>query len=192
MAEASRHHSADDAISAPVNVLDQSAVKRSLDDALVKLVELAGYRIDYRLSNVRLALMIVACLVALYCQFGIGEFPTHKNSQMVLVFVYGGLSIAAQFIYFFFEKDIVAKTYSNEEMSSSSGLQIESSMDKGDEMITVKCKFRKKLYAGIVETFSRTVGEYFSKDGELDEEKFQKDLLRAIFRLEGNAPKKQK
>jgi hypothetical protein len=58
-----------------INPGDFNAVKQILDDSAVDGLEEAGFLADYFLSNIKLLLMIIACIFGCFGQFAKIPFP---------------------------------------------------------------------------------------------------------------------
>ncbi|GBG30530.1 Signal peptidase complex subunit 2 [Hondaea fermentalgiana] len=173
---------ADDAPVPPVDVLDQLAVKRTVDDCIYKLLEIEGYKENLLLSNVKLGIMTSACCVALYAQLGPHKFPEDKAILTACVVFYAVASAILQVIATFIEKDYIVRTRAKEGLPGSE-LLVSTFMDRGDEMIKVRLECAAAIAERTVE-YSSSVGKYFSPEGELDEVAVQSDLCVCLEKLE--------
>lgn len=166
----------------PVDVLDQLAVKRTVDDCICKIIEIEGYKEDLVLSNVKLVLMSTACAVALFAQLGPLSFPEDKVLLTGCVIFYAVASALLQVIASFIERDYIIRTLPKEG-GISGGLLVSTFMDRGEENIKV-CLEMRNSSEPCVEEYSSSVGCYFAQDGELDEQAVQADLYSCLSKLE--------
>uniref|UniRef100_A0A7S2SDS5 Signal peptidase complex subunit 2 n=1 Tax=Mucochytrium quahogii TaxID=96639 RepID=A0A7S2SDS5_9STRA len=177
----------------PVDVLDQVAVKRTLDDCLTKIVDLGGYPVDYTLGNIKLLIMFAACGVAAYAQLGPHSFPENKLLLGCCVGFYTFCCFILQLLSTFVEKDIVVRTHDKKGVKGSA-IMISTKLKRGEHMLTLTCHFRNNA-RDEKESFCKSVGTYFSEKGEIDEIALQKDVQSLIFKLENtlqNGTKKDK
>mmetsp|Transcript_11780 Transcript_11780/g.24003 ORF Transcript_11780/g.24003 Transcript_11780/m.24003 type:complete len:186 (+) Transcript_11780:3526-4083(+) len=72
----------------PSELYDLSAVKRVLDDAVTGILEESGFREDTRMVDMKIALAVVAILVAVYAQFGLKDFHGQWKSVVGCVGLY--------------------------------------------------------------------------------------------------------
>jgi len=164
-----------------VNRWDPVAVKRTIDDCLCKLVVLEGYPEDFWLSNVKLVVMFLACLVATFAQFGT-EYPKDRALLAACVAFYAGACALLQLMAWFVERDYVVRTFAKQDMPNSA-LRIATTLKRGDHVLHVRVEFRDSTFEH-VQNFSASVGQYFSEEGELDEKALQYDLYKALRKME--------
>lgn len=173
-----------------VDVLDPLAVKRGIDDCIVKVVSLAGYPEDLFVSNTKLALMTVACAVALYGQLGPHSFPENKPILIACASFYAAACVALQIISTFVEQDYIMRTYAKDRVASSS-LRLATRMARGSHLITVAVEFRDPVLAH-TETLENSVGTYFSDKGEIDELQVQRDVQALLAKMEAHHAQQRK
>jgi len=63
-----------------VNLYDSNAIRQTLDDCVLKILEDEGYAESTFLSNVKLILGFITCAIALYSHFGPTPYPQNKPS----------------------------------------------------------------------------------------------------------------
>jgi len=158
------------------------AVKRTIDDIICKLLELYGYEEDHRLGNVRLTIMALACAVALYAQIGPHSFPENKRLLTFSVGFYTICCALLQAMSVLIEKNFFVRTYDKEGLPGSA-VMVTSELGRGEHKIEVVFHFRDSSNKH-TETFTQSVGSYFSKDGEIDELELQRDVQLAMRRME--------
>jgi len=161
-----------------IDVLEHVAVKRTLDDALGRLVEVAGYPVDNSISNLRLSIMTAASAVALYGQLGPHEFPDDKIILTVCVSFYAVASMALQALDFFVQKKYVVFTQPNEKKVA---VKIATNLDRGSDIYKIQVQFRNGDDSSSVS--EESVGRYLSKFGSLDEVALLKDLQNLLVDL---------
>lgn len=72
----------------PANVNDPYSVKRQLDDAVTEIVLGKGLKEDHALSNAKLALGVLTCLIAALAQFYPKKFPDNKPLLLACIALY--------------------------------------------------------------------------------------------------------
>lgn len=69
---------------------------------------------------------------------------------------------------------------------------IATELPRADDRITIRLEFRDKGVSKAKESFTNSVGKYFSEKGHLDEKQLQRDLQVAIFKMEEHLSKKDR
>ncbi|KAH9702368.1 putative signal peptidase complex subunit 2 [Citrus sinensis] len=165
------------------NLLDHHSIKHILDESVSEIVTSRGYVEDVRMSNVRLAVLGPASLV---CIFGI--LLVHANCVSVLHKVQLPRcenSFSSR----------VALDWLDELMGSftSTGLVVSSKLPRFSDLytLTVASADPKSISAGQPVEFTKSVTQWFAKDGVLVEGLFWKDVL-ALLDEYAIEPKKKK
>ncbi len=74
----------------------------------------------------------------------------------------------------------------------SSNLVFITALDRSKATYTVTLEFSDKKLWNHVERFSKSIGTFFSEDGKLDELALQRELQKAISKMEESPQLKQK
>lgn len=93
-----------------VELGDFVKVKQVLDEAVVKAVFDKDYKEDYRWDNIKLVLMVVACLFAMVAQFYPMPFPESRPLLGICCAAYFVASSVLQLIVTYIEKDCIMIT----------------------------------------------------------------------------------
>lgn len=114
------------------------------------------------------------------------QFPTNKKLLTGCVAFYTMVCAALHALSVLVEKNWVVRTYDKHGLPGSA-LRVATTLPRGDHMLKVELEFRnpKTGLAGATDSFTRSVGNYFSEKGEIDEIALQRDLQVAIARMEG-------
>ncbi|KAH9702366.1 putative signal peptidase complex subunit 2 [Citrus sinensis] len=188
------------------NLLDHHSIKHILDESVSEIVTSRGYVEDVRMSNVRLAVLGPASLV---CIFGI--LLVHANCVSVLHKVQFSIGIPVYecpgicFGCFSLLLQLprcensfssrVALDWLDELMGSftSTGLVVSSKLPRFSDLytLTVASADPKSISAGQPVEFTKSVTQWFAKDGVLVEGLFWKDVL-ALLDEYAIEPKKKK
>ncbi|EWM25703.1 Signal peptidase complex subunit 2 [Nannochloropsis gaditana] len=89
---------------------DQMKVKQVLDEAVVKAIVDAGYEENFFYDNIKLALMVIACVFALIAQFYPMPFPESRPLLGVCCLAYFLASTIIQLIVSYVEQDTILTT----------------------------------------------------------------------------------
>jgi signal peptidase complex subunit 2 len=189
-----------------VEVGDFVKVKQSFDESVVKAVLEMDYVEDHYWDNIKLGLMVVACLFAMVAQFYPMPFPESRPLLGVCCVAYFTASTILQMIVTYIEKDCIMTT-----------LPIPSSSSSSDKDKDEDCKINKNRAGGIYglrisTTFPRfsydftvivqenikedttppppTLGDmcsmrfkihdYLTEDGKFDDERFERNVQSVI------------
>eukprot|EP00882_Tetradesmus_deserticola_P012961 GHRQ01013740.1.p1 GENE.GHRQ01013740.1~~GHRQ01013740.1.p1 ORF type:complete len:165 (+),score=60.79 GHRQ01013740.1:415-909(+) len=76
-----------------INLDDGHALKYKLDATATEVILQSGYVEDHLISNVKIALGLIAIVVAVYSHFGPGKFPANWNTVLYCVAAYCVLNL---------------------------------------------------------------------------------------------------
>ncbi|CAN7137982.1 unnamed protein product [Brassica rapa subsp. narinosa] len=184
-----------------VNLLDHNSIKHMLDESVSDIVTSRGYKEDVRLSNMKLILGTVIIAVALVAQFYNKKFPENRDFLIGCIALYPFLNIKSlllngvmQLILFTKEKNAILFTYPLEGSFTSTGLVVSSKLPRfSDEYtLTIDSADPKSISAGKSVQFTKSVTQWFTKEGVLVEGLFWKDVEALIKDYANEEPKKKK
>ncbi|KAF8108344.1 hypothetical protein N665_0111s0054, partial [Sinapis alba] len=190
------------------NLLDHNSIKHILDESVSDIVTSRGYKEDVRLSNLKLFLGTIIIAVALVAQFYNKKFPENRDfligciaSYPFLVSMFGFfdygkyvvLNGVLQLILYTKEKNAILFTYPPEGSFTSTGLVVSSKLPRfSDEYtLTIDSADPKSISAGKSVQFTKSVTQWFTKDGVLVEGLFWKDVEALIKEYAKEEPKKK-
>uniref|UniRef100_A0A5B7A7R6 Signal peptidase complex subunit 2 n=1 Tax=Davidia involucrata TaxID=16924 RepID=A0A5B7A7R6_DAVIN len=164
------------------NLLDHHSIKHLLDESVNEVVTSRGYIEDVRMSNVRLFMGTIIIIVALVAQFYKKKFPENRNflfGCIILYIVFNGL---LQLIIYTKEKNAILFTYPPVGSFNSTGLAVSSKLPRFSDMytLTISTADPKSISAKEPVEFTKSVTQWFTKDGILVEGLFWKDVDRLI------------
>ncbi|XP_038993166.1 probable signal peptidase complex subunit 2 isoform X2 [Hibiscus syriacus] len=147
-----------------VNLFDHNSLKHMLDESVSEIVTSRGYVEDARMSNVRLFIGTVIIVIALFAEFYKKKFPGNRD------FLIGCIGSV-----------------------TSTGLVVSSKLPRFSDLYTLNIKSGdpRSISAGKPVEFSKSVTQWFTKDGVLVEGLFWKDVEALIDDYLGE-PKKKK
>ncbi|KAK8476654.1 hypothetical protein V6N11_009807 [Hibiscus sabdariffa] len=165
-----------------VNLLDHNSLKHMLDESVSEIVTSRGYVEDVRMSNVKLFLGTVIIVIALFAQFYNKKFPGNRD------FLLGCILIS-----YTKEKNAIMFTYPPAGSVTSTGLVVSSKLPRFSDLYTLNIGSAdpKSISAGKPVEFTRSVTQWFTKDGVLVEGLFWKDV-EALIDDYAAEPKKKK
>ncbi|CAN7062632.1 unnamed protein product [Brassica rapa subsp. trilocularis] len=178
-----------------VNLLDHNSIKHMLDESVSDIVTSRGYKEDVRLSNMKLILGTVIIAVALVAQFYNKKFPENRDFLIGCIALYPFLNIkSCVLILFTKEKNAILFTYPLEGSFTSTGLVVSSKLPRfSDEYtLTIDSADPKSISAGKSVQFTKSVTQWFTKEGVLVEGLFWKDVEALIKDYANEEPKKKK
>ncbi|EOY17899.1 PREDICTED: probable signal peptidase complex subunit 2 [Theobroma cacao] len=175
------------------NLLDHHSIKHILDESVSEIVTSRGYVEDVRMSNVRLLLGTIIIVIALFAQFYKKKFPENRDfliGCIVLYIVFNGL---LQLIIYTKEKNAILFTYPPAGSVTSTGLVVSSKLPRFSDLYTLSIASAdpKSISAGRPVEFTKSVTQWFTKDGVLVEGLFWKDV-EALINDYAAEPKKKK
>ncbi|KAM1069559.1 hypothetical protein ACFX13_001485 [Malus domestica] len=184
------------------NLLDHHSIKHTLDESVTEIVTGRGYVEDVRLSNVRLFLGTIIIAIALFAQFYKKKFPENRDFlilcilEVCLIFdscTYIVFNAVLQLIIFTKEKNAILFTYPPADSFTSTGLVVSSKLPRFSDMYTlvIASSDPKSISANQPVQFTKSVTQWFTKDGVLVEGLFWKDV-EALINEYQREPKKSK
>ncbi|KAM1487329.1 hypothetical protein ACFX13_001485 [Malus domestica] len=178
------------------NLLDHHSIKHTLDESVTEIVTGRGYVEDVRLSNVRLFLGTIIIAIALFAQFYKKKFPENRDFLILCIVLYPNLSFfnaVLQLIIFTKEKNAILFTYPPADSFTSTGLVVSSKLPRFSDMYTlvIASSDPKSISANQPVQFTKSVTQWFTKDGVLVEGLFWKDV-EALINEYQREPKKSK
>ncbi|KAM1406736.1 hypothetical protein ACFXTH_001378 [Malus domestica] len=164
------------------NLLDHHSIKHTLDESVTEIVTDRGYVEDVRLSNVRLFLGTIIIAIALFAQFYKKKFPENRDFLILCIL-----------IIFTKEKNAILFTYPPADSFTSTGLVVSSKLPRFSDMYTlvIASSDPKSISANQPVQFTKSVTQWFTKDGVLVEGLFWKDV-EALINEYQREPKKSK
>ncbi|KAL9418539.1 signal peptidase complex subunit 2 [Citrus sinensis] len=175
------------------NLLDHHSIKHILDESVSEIVTSRGYVEDVRMSNVRLLLGTIIIAIALVAQFYKKKFPENRDFLIGCIALYIVFNGILQLIIHTKEKNAILFTYPPEGSFTSTGLVVSSKLPRFSDLytLTVASADPKSISAGQPVEFTKSVTQWFAKDGVLVEGLFWKDVL-ALLDEYAIEPKKKK
>ncbi|KAL9365256.1 hypothetical protein Peur_043129 [Populus x canadensis] len=175
------------------NLLDHHSIKHILDESVSEIVVSRGHVEDVRMSNIRLFLGTIIIVIALLAQFYNKKFPQNRDfliGCIVLYIVFNGL---LQLIVHLKEKNAILVTYPPKGSYTSTGLVVSSKLPRFSDEYTLSIASAdpKSICAGKPVQFTKSITQWFTKDGVLVEGLFWKDV-EALIDDYAAEPKKSK
>ncbi|KAL9316271.1 hypothetical protein ACSQ67_017272 [Phaseolus vulgaris] len=170
------------------NLLDHHSIKHILDESVSEVVTSRGYVEDVRLSNVRLFIGAIIIVIALFAQFYKKKFPENRDFLIACIALY-----PFPLIIFTKEKSAILFTYPPVGSFTSTGLVVSSKLPRFSDMytLTIASADPKSISANEPVHFTKSVTQWFTKDGILVEGLFWKDIEALIVQYT-KEPKKSK
>lgn len=175
------------------NLLDHHSIKHILDESVSEIVTSRGYVEDVRISNLRLLLGTIIIAIALVAQFYKKKFPENRDFLIGCIALYIVFNGILQLIIHTKEKNAILFTYPLEGSFTSTGLVVSSKLPRFSDLytLTIASADPKSISAGQPVEFTKSVTQWFTKDGVLAEGLFWKDVL-ALLDEYAIEPKKKK
>ncbi|EOA27950.1 hypothetical protein CARUB_v10024120mg [Capsella rubella] len=176
------------------NLLDHHSIKHILDESVSDIVTSRGYKEDVRLSNLKLIMGTVIIVVALVAQFYNKKFPENRDFLIGCIALYVVLNAVLQLILYTKEKNAILFTYPPEGSFTSTGLVVSSKLPRFSDQytLTIDSADPKSISAGKSVQLTKSVTQWFTKDGVLVEGLFWKDVEALIKDYAEEEPKKKK
>ncbi|KAI5346534.1 hypothetical protein L3X38_014413 [Prunus dulcis] len=164
------------------NLLDHHSIKHILDESVTEIVTSRGYVEDVRMSNIRLFLGTIIIVIALFAQFYKKKFPENRDFLILCIL-----------IIYTKEKNAILFTYPPADSFTSTGLVVSSQLPRFSDMYTlvIASADPKSISANQPIKFTKSVTQWFTKDGILVEGLFWKDV-EALINEYQKEPKKSK
>jgi len=175
------------------NLLDHHSIKHMLDESISEIVTGRGYAEDVRMSNVRLVMGTIIIIIALVAQFYKKKFPENRDFLIVCIVLYIVFNGLLQLILYTKEKNAILFTYPPKESFTSTGLVVSSKLPRFSDMytLTIASADPKSISANEPVHLTKSVTQWFTKDGILVEGLFWKDVEGLIDQY-AREPKKNK
>ncbi|CAN7115834.1 BnaA03g56570D [Brassica napus] len=177
------------------NLLDHNSIKHILDESVSDIVTSHGYKEDVRLSNLKLFLGAIIIVVALVAQFYNKKFPENRDFLIGCIALYPFyIRLIRVLILYTKEKNAILFTYPPQGSFTSTGLVVSSKLPRfSDEYtLTIDSADPKSISAGKSVQFTKSVTQWFTKDGVLVEGLFWKDVEALIKDYAKEEPKKKR
>mmetsp|Transcript_4044 Transcript_4044/g.5095 ORF Transcript_4044/g.5095 Transcript_4044/m.5095 type:complete len:190 (-) Transcript_4044:1477-2046(-) len=169
-----------------IELYDELAIKRTLDEQTCKIMKELGYEEELFWSNIKLVLMAGACVCGLIAQFTPQPFPDSKNVLKFCCFTYLAISIVLQCISVLIDKDYImfGCYHLNADVSgtiTTNRVKIKSEFPRFQEMYTLTFELYDSSNTQIESSkITKSVGTYFSEEGEFDKYALKSDLESAL------------
>ncbi|XP_017617416.1 signal peptidase complex subunit 2-like [Gossypium arboreum] len=175
------------------NLLDHNSLKHILDESVSEIVTSRGYAEDVRMSNVRLFIGTIIIVIALFAQFYKKKFPGNRDFLIGCIVLYIVFNVILQLISYTKEKNAIMFTYPPPGSVTSTGLVVSSKLPRFSDLYTLSIVSAdpKSISAGKPVEFTKSVTQWFTKDGVLVEGLFWKDV-GALIDDYAAVPKKKK
>ncbi|KAJ8645703.1 hypothetical protein MRB53_007451 [Persea americana] len=159
------------------NLMDPHSIKHLLDESVSDIVTSRGYTEDVRLSNIRLLLGIIIIAIALVAQFYPKKFPHNRD------FLIGCILLK--------EKNAILFTYPLAGSFNSTGLVVSSKLPRFSDTYTLSVASAdpKSVSAKKPVQLTKSVTQWFTRDGILVEGLFWKDVNKLIDDYTGDSRK---
>ncbi|XP_027161724.1 probable signal peptidase complex subunit 2 [Coffea eugenioides] len=160
------------------NLLDHHSIKHLLDESVTEIVTGKGFIEDVRMSNVRLLMGSIIIIIALFAQFYNKKFPENRNFLIGCIVLYILFNGILQLIIHTKEKNAILFTHPPAESFSSTGLVVSSKLPRFSDMytLTIASADPDSISAKPQVEFTKSVTQWFTKDGVLVEGMFWKDV----------------
>ncbi|KAI4316389.1 hypothetical protein L6164_024373 [Bauhinia variegata] len=157
------------------NLSDHHSIKHALDEYVSENIKSRGYVEDTRMSNVKLLFGTVIIIIALLSQFYKRKFPENRDFYVV----FSGI---LQLIMCTREKNAILFAYAPVGSFKSIGLVVSSKLPRFSDLytLTVSSSDPKSKSANKPLTFTKSVTQWFTKDGVLAEGLFWKDVNELV------------
>lgn len=175
------------------NLLDHHSIKHILDESASEVITGRGYVEDVKLSNIRLLLGSVIIVIALFAQFYKKKFPENRDFLLACIALYVVFNLVLQLIIYTKEKNAILFTYPLTGSFTSTGLVVSSKLPRFSDMytLTIESADPKSVSANEPVHLTKSVTQWFTKDGVLVEGLFWKDV-EALIAQYTKEPKKSK
>ncbi|XP_058196474.1 signal peptidase complex subunit 2-like isoform X2 [Rhododendron vialii] len=160
------------------NLLDHSSIKHILDESVTEIVKSRGFIEDVRLSNVRLFVGTIIIAIALVAQFYRKKFPENRNFLIGCIILYIVFNGILQLIIHTKEKNAIMFTHPPAGSFTTTGLVVSSKLPRFSDMytLTIASADPKSVSAKPPVEFTKSVTQWFTKEGVLVEGLFWKDV----------------
>ncbi|KAK6122063.1 hypothetical protein DH2020_022293 [Rehmannia glutinosa] len=160
------------------NLLDHHSIKHILDESVTEIVTSKGYPEDVRMSNIRLLIGVIIIVIALFAQFYNKKFPENRNFLIGCIAKYVVFNGVLQLIIYLKEKNAILFTYPPPGSFNATGLVVTSKLPRFSDLYTliIASADPQSISAKPPVEFTKSVTQWFTKDGVLVEGLFWKDV----------------
>ncbi|KAG0599894.1 hypothetical protein M758_12G185500 [Ceratodon purpureus] len=171
------------------NLHDPYCLKRVLDDATSEVVLGRGYVENVSLSNLKMAIGLITCAIALAAQFYPKKFPENKTFLIGCIILYVLFNVLLQYVILTKEKQHILFTHPKS--FSGTGLAISSKLPRYSDMYTLQIASAdpEHIAAHPPVELTKSVTKWFTKDGVLAEGIFWDDVESLIDDYENESRK---
>ncbi|CAL0308928.1 unnamed protein product [Lupinus luteus] len=176
-----------------LNLLDHNSIKHTIDDSVSEIVKSGGYVEDVRLSNVKMLIGIIIIVIALFSQFYKNKFPQNRDFLIACIILYVIFNVLLQLIIYTKEKNAILITYPPAGSFTATGLVVSSKLPRFSDIysLTIASADPKSVSANEPVHLTKSVTEWFTKDGILVEGRIWKDV-EALINEYTKEPKKKR
>ncbi|XXG49326.1 hypothetical protein AAC387_Pa02g3539 [Persea americana] len=173
------------------NLMDPHSIKHLLDESVSDIVTSRGYTEDVRLSNIRLLLGIIIIAIALVAQFYPKKFPHNRDFLIGCILLYIFFNGLLHLIIYTKEKNAILFTYPLAGSFNSTGLVVSSKLPRFSDTYTLSVASAdpKSVSAKKPVQLTKSVTQWFTRDGILVEGLFWKDVNKLIDDYTGDSRK---
>ncbi|KAK9844125.1 hypothetical protein WJX81_005216 [Elliptochloris bilobata] len=172
----------------PIDLGDTASLKRALDDCVVQVVTDGGYEEDHFVSNVKIALGTVTCLLALVAQFYPKKWLAQWWVLLACVLAYGACTLALNVFITRVEGEVFLFTRPRK---GGKALQASSKLPRFSPEYMLQLETHPKAPNSKLASLERSIASYFDVDGFLVEAPFRADVLRTLRAFESQQKKAQ-
>ncbi|BBM97552.1 signal peptidase complex subunit 2 [Marchantia polymorpha subsp. ruderalis] len=165
-----------------INHNDHYSIKRVLDDAVSEVVLGRGYEENVNLSNVKMAIGLITCAIALAAQFYPKKFPENKTFLIGCIILYVIFNGLLQYIIITREKQHILFTYALKDSFSTTGLALSSKLPRYSDLYTLRIESSdpQSIAAHPPVEFTKSVTKWFTKSGVFLECVFWDDVEKLV------------
>ncbi|XP_008220691.1 probable signal peptidase complex subunit 2 [Prunus avium] len=159
------------------NLSDHSSIKHLLDESVSEIVKSRGYVENTRLSNLKLLIGAIVIIIALFAQFYNKKFPENRDFLIGCIASYIIVNGILQVVSYTKEKNAILFTHPPVG-AFSTGLVVSSKLPRFSDLytLTVASADPKSISANKPVEFTKSVTQWFTKDGVLVEGLFWKEV----------------
>lgn len=160
------------------NLTDGASLKRALDDAAADACTSSGYREDHFVSNVKLGLSFVLCILAALAQFWPGKFPDTWYVLATCVSLYGLGTLILNIFTARFEGDafLFLRPEGAAKDPPAPLVRVSSRLPR----FSYEYKLHIKADDGSQVDMQLDIQDFFTSDGHLAESKYKNEVQRLL------------
>mmetsp|Transcript_11877 Transcript_11877/g.30325 ORF Transcript_11877/g.30325 Transcript_11877/m.30325 type:complete len:230 (+) Transcript_11877:250-939(+) len=201
----------------PVNKGDIATIKHVLDNIFVEVVSDAEYPEDFSVTNLRMFLSVITCLIAaashapslLLSEESLGRPVNFETDLAPVIWLCLGLYALGQasliVLAYYVEKDNILFTKHRKGTFSGCGLRVATRMDRYCDQYNVEIGPNTNKFAGIfgvkeaegstkseTREFKKSITKWIDVDGNIAEDIVRKDMSKFVEAFETSQYKKSK